>query len=112
MALSLLRDLNASSGRITIDGIGQSYNQHDYGSWLTQYPCIDIAKVPLHVLRSKLSYIPQESLLTSGSLRDALDITGEKDDHQLYAAMKQVHLNVGPASPFSRLDTLVSAGES
>jgi hypothetical protein len=26
MALSLLRDLSASSGRITIDGIGQSYS--------------------------------------------------------------------------------------
>jgi ABC-type multidrug transport system fused ATPase/permease subunit len=73
---------------------------------------VDIAQVPLHVLRSKLSYIPQESLLTSGTLRDALDITGEKDDHELYAAMKQVHLDISPTSPFSSLDTLVSAGES
>lgn len=71
----------------------------------------DIAKVPLHVLRSKISYIPQESLLTSGTLRDALDISGEKDDHELYAAMMRVHLDVGEASPFSSLDTLVSAGK-
>lgn len=71
---------------------------------------IDIAKVPLHVLRSEISYIPQESLLTSGTLRDALDISGEKDDHELYAAMRRVHLDVGEGSPFSSLDTLVSAG--
>jgi ABC-type multidrug transport system fused ATPase/permease subunit len=71
----------------------------------------DIAKVPLHVLRSKISYIPQESLLTSGTLRDALDISGEKDDHELYAAMRRVRLDVGEGSPFSTLDTLVSAGK-
>ncbi|KAG7528989.1 hypothetical protein FFLO_05847 [Filobasidium floriforme] len=88
MALCLLRDLSASCGSIKIDGI-------------------DIAKVPLHVLRSKISYIPQESLLTSGTLRDALDISGEKDDHELYAAMRRVHLDVGEGSPFSSLDTLV-----
>jgi ABC-type multidrug transport system fused ATPase/permease subunit len=64
----------------------------------------------LHILRTKLSYIPQESLLTSGSLREALDITGEKDDHELYAAMKQVHLDIAPGSPFSNLDTQVSTG--
>lgn len=75
-------------------------------------PSLDIARVPLHVLRSKLSYIPQESLLTSGTLRDALDITGEKDDHELYAAMQRVHLEISPGSPFSDLETLVSAGES
>jgi len=48
--------------------------------------------------------------LTSGTLRDALDITGEKDDHELYGAMQRVHLDIGKGSPFSDLDTLVSAG--
>lgn len=67
--------------------------------------------MPLHVLRSKISYIPQESFLTSGTLRDALDISGEKDDHELYAAMRRVRLDVGEGSPFSTIDTLVSAGK-
>jgi ABC-type multidrug transport system fused ATPase/permease subunit len=71
---------------------------------------IDISQVPLHILRSKVSYIPQESLLTSGTLREALDITGEKDDHELYAAMKRVHLDVTLGSPFATLDTQVSTG--
>lgn len=113
MALCLLRDLSASSGGIKIDGVGECTRSIiDWG------PCrrrinrpTDIAKVPLHVLRSKISYIPQESLLTSGTLRDVLDISGEKDDHELYAAMRRVHLDVGKGSPFSSLDTLVSAGK-
>jgi ABC-type multidrug transport system fused ATPase/permease subunit len=113
MALCLLRDLTATSGSIKIDGIGGCTR-----SIINWGPCrrrinrpTDIAKVPLHILRSNLSYISQESLLTSGTLRDALDISGEKDDHELYAAMRRVHLDVGEGSPFSTLDTLVSAGK-
>lgn len=90
-ALSLLRDVAVSSGSIAIDGT-------------------DISRVPLSVLRSKLSFIPQESLLTSGTLRDALDITGEKDDHEIYAAIEKVHLDTSPGSAFADLDSPVSSG--
>jgi ABC-type multidrug transport system fused ATPase/permease subunit len=38
----------------------------------------DIAELNLKELRSRLSMVVQESTLCSGTLRDALDISGEK----------------------------------
>ena len=106
----MLRDLSPASGSISIDGAGKASRLFSIAFSASADKFSDISRIPLHVLRTKLSYIPQESLLTSGSLREALDITGEKDDHELYAAMKQVHLDIESGSPFSSLDTQVSTG--
>lgn len=89
LALSILRAIERSSGRILVDGI-------------------DIEHVPLATLRSRLCMLPQEPLLNSGTLREALDITGLKTDAELFEAMRQVHLDLTEGSAFSDLDTKVA----
>ncbi|PNF34508.1 hypothetical protein B7P43_G10749 [Cryptotermes secundus] len=70
---ALFRLVDVSSGRIQIDGI-------------------DIASIGLHDLRSKISIIPQESVLFSGSLRENLDPFSEYSDAALWAALAEVEL--------------------
>lgn len=47
----------------------------------------------LHDLRSKISIIPQEPVLFSGTLRFNLDPFDEKKDEELWNALAQVNLN-------------------
>ncbi|XP_023714338.1 probable multidrug resistance-associated protein lethal(2)03659 isoform X2 [Cryptotermes secundus] len=70
---ALFRLAGISSGQIQIDGI-------------------DIASVGLHDLRSKISIIPQEPVLFSGSLRENLDPFSEYSDSALWAALAEVEL--------------------
>ncbi|KAF7726212.1 hypothetical protein EC973_009010, partial [Apophysomyces ossiformis] len=72
-ALSLFRFMEATSGRIVIDGV-------------------DISKIGLNDLRSRLTIIPQDPVLFSGTLRSNLDPFGEHDDAELWAALKRSHL--------------------
>jgi len=71
--LTLLRMVELDSGRIVIDG-------HD------------IASVPLATLRRRLSIIPQEPVLFSGTLRFNLDPFEQFDDAQLWQALDRVDL--------------------
>ena len=57
LALTLFRAIEAHQGSIEIDGV-------------------DIRLVKLNELRSRLNMVVQEGTLCSGTLRDALDITG------------------------------------
>jgi ABC-type multidrug transport system fused ATPase/permease subunit len=59
LALSLFRAVDPSGGSIEIDGM-------------------DIASVALHELRGRLNMVVQDGSLCSGTLREALDITGTK----------------------------------
>lgn len=52
---------------------------------------IDINKLELHELRSKLSIIPQEPVLFSGTLRTNLDPFEEYSDFCLWDALKEVN---------------------
>ncbi|KAJ7108212.1 multidrug resistance-associated ABC transporter [Mycena epipterygia] len=61
LAMSILRFTDPSSGRILIDGI-------------------DISKIGIEDLRSRLTFIPQDATLFSGTLRDNLDPFNEHDD--------------------------------
>ncbi|KAJ9113834.1 hypothetical protein QFC19_000027 [Naganishia cerealis] len=97
-ALSLFRAVEpqCQQGTISIDGI-------------------DIAHIALHDLRSRLTAITQEPLLTSGTLRETLDISGEHNDHDLYDVLKRVNLITGNESveekarnPFLDLDSYVA----
>ncbi|MCJ1470897.1 hypothetical protein MMC07_009545 [Pseudocyphellaria aurata] len=73
LALAFFRFLEAHCGYIAIDGL-------------------DISKVKLQALRSRLANIPQEPVLFSGTIRSNLDPFGEHTDTELYYAMKEVHL--------------------
>ncbi|TDL25136.1 multidrug resistance-associated ABC transporter [Rickenella mellea] len=73
LALSFFRFVEATSGRILVDGI-------------------DIAKVGLTDLRSKLTIIPQDPTILSGTLRSTLDVFDEYEDAEIFEALRRVHL--------------------
>ncbi|KAL3478275.1 P-loop containing nucleoside triphosphate hydrolase protein [Aspergillus californicus] len=71
--LALFRFLEASRGRILIDGL-------------------DISCLKLEDLRSRLAIIPQDPVLFSGTVRSNLDPFHEYTDEELYGALERVHL--------------------
>lgn len=73
LTLSLFRIIEAAGGRIFIDGI-------------------DIATLGLHMLRSRLTIIPQDPVLFSGTLRINLDPFEVKSDDELWKALELSHL--------------------
>lgn len=73
LTLALFRFLEARRGSIHIDGL-------------------DISKIKLHDLRSRLAIIPQDPVLFSGTVRSNLDPFDEHDDRELLDALERVHL--------------------
>ncbi|KAJ5409015.1 hypothetical protein N7509_002898 [Penicillium cosmopolitanum] len=73
LTLALFRFLEAREGQILIDGL-------------------DVSKIKLHDLRSRLAIIPQDPVLFSGTVRTNLDPFDEYDDGELYDALARVHL--------------------
>jgi len=73
LAMSLLRFVEPSKGRIVIDGI-------------------DISTIGLQDLRSRLTIIPQDAVLFSGTIRDNLDPFQEHDDNTLRDVLLRVRL--------------------
>lgn len=73
LTLALFRIVEAAGGKIIIDGQ-------------------DISKLGLHSLRSKLTIIPQDPVLFSGSLRLNLDPTGDKADTEVWKALELANL--------------------
>lgn len=53
---------------------------------------VDISSVGLSDLRSRITIIPQDPTILSGTLRSSLDVFDEYDDADIYAALKRVHL--------------------
>ncbi|KAG0272854.1 hypothetical protein BGZ95_011349 [Linnemannia exigua] len=79
LAISLLRILEPSWGTILIDGI-------------------DVTKIGLQDLRSRLTIIPQDPVLFTGTLRFNLDPFGEHEDIELWEALRRSHLIPSAAS--------------
>ncbi|KAJ7212815.1 multidrug resistance-associated ABC transporter [Mycena haematopus] len=73
LAMSFLRFVDPVSGRIVIDGI-------------------DIRTIGINDLRSRLTFIPQDATLFSGTLRDNLDPFGDHDDAACMDALYRVHM--------------------
>nr|XP_018261799.1 ATP-binding cassette transporter [Kwoniella dejecticola CBS 10117]OBR83957.1 ATP-binding cassette transporter [Kwoniella dejecticola CBS 10117] len=73
LALSFFRFLHQDGGKITIDGI-------------------DISKISLTALRSRLTILPQEAQLFSGTVRDNLDPFDQHEDSAIWEALSQCGL--------------------
>uniref|UniRef100_A0A8C2FCZ3 ATP-binding cassette, sub-family C (CFTR/MRP), member 6a n=1 Tax=Cyprinus carpio TaxID=7962 RepID=A0A8C2FCZ3_CYPCA len=73
LALGIFRILEAAKGKIFIDGI-------------------NIAEIGLHQLRSRITIIPQDPVLFSGSLRMNLDPFDGYTDEEVWRALELAHL--------------------
>lgn len=73
LTLALFRFLEAREGSVLIDGL-------------------DISKIRLQDLRSRLAIIPQDPVLFSGTIRSNLDAFDEHNDSELRDALRRVHL--------------------
>ncbi len=85
--------LSEPEGKIIIDGI-------------------DIKNIGLHELRAKISIIPQDPFLFSGSLRRNLDPFGEYNDELLWKALDDVKLKESLSDLEAGLDSVITEGGS
>eukprot|EP01127_Copromyxa_protea_P010841 TRINITY_DN2685_c0_g2_i4.p1 TRINITY_DN2685_c0_g2~~TRINITY_DN2685_c0_g2_i4.p1 ORF type:complete len:931 (+),score=213.14 TRINITY_DN2685_c0_g2_i4:1731-4523(+) len=91
LVLALFRIMEASRGAIYIDGI-------------------DISKIGLKQLRSKLAIIPQEATLFSGTIRSNINPLGNQSDDQLWHVLEQVGMKDQIQQLPGQLDSPVSEG--
>uniref|UniRef100_A0A4W5LVH7 ABC-type glutathione-S-conjugate transporter n=1 Tax=Hucho hucho TaxID=62062 RepID=A0A4W5LVH7_9TELE len=73
LALGIFRILEAAKGEIYIDGV-------------------NIAEIGLHDLRSRITIIPQDPVLFSGSLRMNLDPFDTYTDEEIWSSLELAHL--------------------
>jgi ABC-type multidrug transport system fused ATPase/permease subunit len=83
LAMSILRFVEPSSGRIMIDEI-------------------DISKIGLRDLRSRITFIPQDATLFSGTLRENLDPFKQHTDAACLDVLRRVHLISSSANQSER----------
>ncbi|KAJ8777653.1 hypothetical protein J1605_014306 [Eschrichtius robustus] len=90
-SLAFFRMVDMFEGRIIIDGI-------------------DIAKLPLHTLRSRLSIILQEPVLFSGTIRFNLDPEKKCSDSTLWEALEIAQLKLVVKALPGGLDAIITEG--
>ncbi|XP_048588131.1 multidrug resistance-associated protein 1 [Nematostella vectensis] len=94
LSLALFRMLEAAGGKIVIDGV-------------------DIAKIGLHDLRSRLTIIPQDPVLFSGTLRFNLDPFDAYSDEDLWEVLEVSHLKAFASGlPEGLLHPIAEGGEN
>ncbi|KAF7343129.1 ATP-dependent bile acid permease [Mycena venus] len=87
LALSFFRFVEATEGRIVVDGL-------------------DISQIGLTDLRSRLTIIPQDPTILSGTLRTTLDVFNEYQDADIFEALRRVHLIPSEDTPEEAADTI------
>ena len=94
LSLALFRLLQTRNGSIIIDGV-------------------NISKIKLHDLRTRLAIIPQDPVLFSGTIRSNLDPFDEFSDVQVWEALMRVHLiPSGTSTPFPETGQVESSTAS
>ncbi|GFR84872.1 multidrug resistance-associated protein 1 [Elysia marginata] len=73
LTMALFRIIESAGGQIMLDGV-------------------DVSSIGLHDLRSKITIIPQDPVLFSGTLRMNLDPFEKYSDEQVWAALEHAHL--------------------
>ncbi|KAJ6220572.1 hypothetical protein RDWZM_006384 [Blomia tropicalis] len=71
---------------------------------------VDISKLPLDVLRSKISIIPQEPLIFTGTVRYNVDPFGEHDDERLWRVLDEVQLKETISNLPGQLGSVINEG--
>ncbi|XP_026189648.1 uncharacterized protein LOC34621827 [Cyclospora cayetanensis] len=69
---------------------------------------VDIQKLPVHVLRSRLAYVPQVPTLFSGTIRSNLDPVGARTDAELFEALRLCRLDQVVKALPQALDTPIA----
>lgn len=93
LMVALFRLVELSAGRISVDGV-------------------DISKIGLETLRTRITLIPQDPVIFNGSVRYNLDPFSSVSDEALWRVLKLVNLETKIRGMDGQLDFLLSEGES
>lgn len=69
---------------------------------------VNLKDLGLHTFRSRISVIPQDPVLFSGTLRSNIDQFNERTDEQIWSVLEQVELKAPVAELAGGLDSIVS----
>lgn len=87
--MTLLRIMEPSEGKIYIDGL-------------------DISKISLTNLRSRMAIIPPEPVMLTGTIRSNLDPFGDSPEEAIWSALHAVYLGQKNSEMPEKLETCIA----